>query len=57
MAAGGAIASIAVLLGGFTVSESAIRCPTTGQMGGGGVSLLGGSYSYSCDEGRLTISR
>jgi hypothetical protein len=57
MAAAGALAVVVVLLGGFTLSDLAIRCPPSGQMGGGGISMLGGSYSYSCDGGRLTISR
>ena len=42
---------------GFSLAEFAIRCPARGQMGGGGVTMLGGSYSYSCNHGRLTISR
>lgn len=58
VAAAGAGAAIVVLLAGFSFTELAIRCPPTGQMGGGGASLLGGRpYSYSCDNGRLTISR
>ena len=57
MAAGGAVVAVVVLLAGFSLAEFAIRCPARGQMGGGGVTMLGGSYSYSCDDGRLTISR
>jgi hypothetical protein len=57
MAAGGAAVAVVVLLAGFSLSELAIRCPATGMMGGGGPSLLGGSYQYSCDNGMLTISR
>ncbi|HVS04554.1 MAG TPA: hypothetical protein VHK65_00085 [Candidatus Dormibacteraeota bacterium] len=57
MAAGGALLAAVVLLGGFILTELAIRCPTRGVMGGSGPSLIGGSYAYSCDNGKLTISR
>jgi hypothetical protein len=57
MAAGGALLAVVVLLGGFIVTELAIRCPARGVMGGPGPSLLGSSYAYSCDKGKLTISR
>lgn len=57
MVAGGALLAVVVLLGGFIVSELAIRCPARGVIGGSGPSLLGGSYAYSCDNGKLTISR
>jgi hypothetical protein len=56
-AVGGAIAAVVVLLAGFLVADYAIRCPSSGQEGGSGTTLLGASYSYSCDNGRLTISR
>jgi prepilin signal peptidase PulO-like enzyme (type II secretory pathway) len=55
MAAGGALLAVVVLLGGFIVTELAIRCPSNGVMGGSGSSLFGGS-AYSCDNGKLTIS-
>ena len=57
MAAGGAVLVVAVLLAGFSVAEVVIRCPAKGVESGGGTRLLGGSYSYSCDNGKLTISR
>jgi hypothetical protein len=57
MAAAGAVAAIALLLAGFSFTETAIRCPAHGQMGGGGMTVLGGSYSYSCNDGRLTVTR
>ena len=56
MAAGGALLAVVVLLGGFIVTELAIRCPSTGVMGGSGSGLFGGS-AYSCDNGKLTIAR
>jgi hypothetical protein len=56
-AAGGAIAAVVVLLAGFVVADYAIRCPSSGQEGGSGTTLLGASYSYSCDNGKLTVSR
>lgn len=57
MAAGGAVVAVTIVVAGFVVAEFAIRCPATGIMSGGGPSLLGGNYSYSCDSGRLTITR
>ena len=57
MAAGGAMAAIVILLIGFLLADLAIRCPSDGTVGGSGTTLLGGSYSYSCDNGKLTISR
>jgi hypothetical protein len=57
MAAGGAVLAVAVLLAGFSLAEVVIRCPANGVEGGGGTRLLGGSYAYSCDNGKLTISR
>jgi len=56
MAAGGAVLAVAVLLAGFSLAEVVIRCPAKGVEGGGGTRLLGGSYTYSCDNGKLTIS-
>src|ERR1700694_815419 len=55
MAAGGALLAVVGLLGGFILTEWAIRCPAHGVMGGSGSSLFGGS-AYSCDNGTLTIA-
>ena len=57
MAVGGAAFAVAILLVGFSLTELAIRCPSTGMEGGGGISALGSSYQYNCDNGKLTISR
>jgi hypothetical protein len=57
MAAGGAVLTVAVVLAGFTLTELAMRCPANGIETGSGSTLLGTSYSYSCDNGKLTISR
>ena len=57
MAAGGAVAAVVVLLAGPSVTELAIRCPANGVEGGSGPSFLGGSYQYSRDNGKLTITR
>jgi hypothetical protein len=57
MGAGGAIAAVVVLLAGFVVADYANRCPSNGWEAGSRVTLLGGSYLYSCDNGRLTTSR
>jgi prepilin signal peptidase PulO-like enzyme (type II secretory pathway) len=55
MVAGGALLAVVVLLGGFILTELALRCPAHGVTGGSGSSLFGGS-AYSCDNGKLTIS-
>ena len=57
MAAGGAVIAVVILLGGFSLAELAISCPAHGTMSGGGLGVLGGSYSYSCNNGSLTVSR
>ena len=57
MAAGGAVIAVVILLGGFSLAEQAISCPAHGTMNGGGLGVLGGSYSYSCHDGNLTFSR
>jgi hypothetical protein len=57
MAAGGALLAGVALLAGISLTELAFRCPANGIESGSGSSLLGGSYQYSCDKGKLTISR
>ena len=52
-AAASAVLGVVILLAGVSFTELAIRCPATGQEGGSGFSLLGGSYQYSW---ALTIS-
>jgi hypothetical protein len=54
MAAAGALLAAVVLLGGFVLTELALRCPAHGVMGGNASSLFGGS-AYNCDHGKLTI--
>lgn len=56
-AAGGTTIAVVILLAGLSLTELTIRCPPSGIMGGGGPGFLGGSYQYSCDNGKLTISR
>jgi len=56
MAAGGAVLAVVILIAGFSLTELAIRCPASGSGGGGGTGLLGGSYQFTCDNGKLTIS-
>jgi len=51
--AAAAIASVAILLGGFQIAWSHIVCQPTGQSGGGSAGLFGGS-AYDCNEGVLT---
>ena len=57
MAVGGATLAVLVLLAGFALTELALRCPANGVENGSGATLLGDSYQYSCDNGKLTISR
>ena len=57
MAAAGAVLAVVVLVAGFSVAERAIRCPASGIESGSGPGVLGGSYEYSCNYGKLTISR
>jgi hypothetical protein len=57
MAVGGAVLAVVVLLVGVSLTELAIRCPANGIESGSGGVLLAGPYQYSCDNGKLTISR
>jgi hypothetical protein len=57
VAAGGAVLAVVILLVGLSLTELAIRCPANGIESGSGGVLLGGPYQYSCDNGKLTISR
>ena len=57
MAAGGAALAVVVLLAGISLTELTLRCPANGIESGSGSVLLGGPYQYSCDNGKLTISR
>lgn len=57
MAVGGAVIAVVILLGGFSLTELEISCPPRGTMSGGGSGVLGGSYTYSCNNGSLTVSR
>ena len=51
--AAAAIASVAILLGGFQIAWSHIVCQPAGQSGGGSAGLFGGS-AYDCNDGVLT---
>jgi len=50
----GAIAALAILLGGFQVAWSHVVCQPTGQSGGSVAGLFGGS-GYDCNDGVLTV--
>ena len=56
LAAGGAAVAVVVLLAGVSLTELAIRCPAIGVESGSGGDFLSGSYQYTCDNGKLTIS-
>jgi len=51
--AAAALASVAILLGGFQIAWSHIVCQPTGQSGGSSAGLFGGA-AYDCNEGVLT---
>ena len=53
-AVAGAAIAIAVLIGGFEVTQRLIVCPEHGSMGGGGSGFVTGPYQYECADGRLT---
>jgi hypothetical protein len=57
VAAGGAVLAVVVLLVGLSLTELAIRCPANGVEEVSGTNFLGGSYQFSCDNGKLKISR
>lgn len=48
-----ALLSVAMLVGGFAVTERIIECPQTGSSEGAGSYLLGGAYHYTCRDGQL----
>ena len=48
-----AVIAVAVLIGGFEVSERAITCPATGSMSGSGTGFVTGPYHWSCAGGTL----
>ena len=47
--------TVAVLIAGLDVTQRLIVCPDSGEVGGGGSALLGGSYQYECNNGQLTV--
>lgn len=51
--AAAAIVSVAVLVGGFEVTERMIFCPAHGFEAGSGYGLVSGGYHYYCVDGRL----
>jgi hypothetical protein len=53
--AAAALASVAVLVTGFEVTERIIVCPSSGNMGGGGTGIVTGPYHYECVDGRLSF--
>jgi hypothetical protein len=57
VAAVGAVLAVVALLVGLSLTELAIRCPANGVEEVSGTNFLGGPYQFSCDNGKLTISR
>ena len=50
-----ALLAVAVLIGGFEVTQRLIVCPETGTMGGGGSGFVTGPYHYQCVNGQLNF--
>ena len=48
-----AVLAIAILVGGFEVTERLIICPARGLSGGSGYGLVSGGYHWTCVDGRL----
>jgi hypothetical protein len=55
IAVGAAVLAVALLVGGFEVTERYIVCPAQGTAGGGGTGFVSGPYHYECVDGRLTF--
>jgi hypothetical protein len=55
IAVGVAVLSVALLVGGFEVTERFIACPAHGTSAGGGTGLVTGPYHYECVDGRLSF--
>lgn len=53
--AAAAVASVALLVAGFEVTERIIECPAAGNIGGGGSGFVTGPYHYECVDGRLSF--
>ena len=51
-----AVLAIAVLVGGFEVTERLIICPARGLSGGSGYGLISGGYHWTCVDGRLEFA-
>lgn len=50
-----AVASVAVLVTGFEVTQRIIVCPASGNMSGAGSGFVTGPYHYDCVDGRLSF--
>lgn len=46
--------TIAVLIAGLDITQRLIVCPDSGQSAGGGTGLLGETYQFECNNGRLS---
>jgi hypothetical protein len=51
----GALTALLVLLAGLWITERIIACPP-GAVSGSGTGFLSGSYSYTCQNGRATVT-
>src|SRR5690349_1598675 len=47
--------TVAILIAGLDITQRLIVCPDSGEVGGGGSALLGGSYQYECNNGHLIV--
>jgi hypothetical protein len=49
-----AVIAVAVLVGGFELTQRLIVCPPSGTIGGSGSGFVTGGYHYQCVNGTLT---
>jgi hypothetical protein len=50
----GVVAAIVIVIAGFEIVPHVVSCPPTGTESSSGQGLLGESYSWSCDNGKVT---
>ncbi len=51
----GAAAAVAVVIGGCQWTSYPVTCPVAGDASGSGTTFLGGSYTWTCHDGTVTV--
>jgi hypothetical protein len=51
----GVAAAIVIVIAGFEIAPRAVVCPSAGSASSSGQGPLGDAYSWSCDNGKLTV--